>query len=90
MTALNSASAPMAGPVVLSTGAPADVPPAGCWFAGCCAIVDREGPVRIDANATTSITRLGFLMADSPTADNLPRDITGGWLGVQIPPSTPL
>ena len=59
MVPLNAASAPMV------VSAPADAPLADCWFAGCCAIVDREGPVKIDANEATSITRVDFLIADS-------------------------
>jgi hypothetical protein len=63
--ALCCASAPMIVPVVPPAPAPAAAPLAGCWLAGCCANVDREGPAKIAASDTTSVTRVDFLMADS-------------------------
>ena len=59
MVPLYSASASSAL-VVPSMIAPAGAPP------GCCAIVDAEYPAKIDANETTSITWVGFLMGDTP------------------------
>jgi hypothetical protein len=40
--------------------APAAAPP------GCCALVYTECPAKIDANEARSITRVGFLIADTP------------------------